>query len=299
MNKILLTLASLGIFCTASQAQTANDPIDLEAIIALPAENSNLAATGNLDTNAIRCGIRCNTDAIIPNTQTVIFYSSFNNFPTPDAVNASGFSFVDDQSIAASSVIFVFPNTNKLGAGHISPFTLSADSIKALCKWSDWETNAFTTVNRADLVAGQAYGFFFKVLGVQPEGAGVNEYREDPVQGADVRNGNNRAAVKVIWNPNANSIGEMLAKKEKAAISVYPNPAGSKISFNFDAPKASHAMAVVRDITGKIVASRNFGSIPTGLGEYSLDVSGLSNGMYMLQFDTDDQVAVAKFTVTR
>lgn len=297
MKRILTSIAFLSSFSLASQAQSSTGPIDLQALIALPAANSTLNGFGTLDTNNILCGIRCNTNDSITNTQSIIFYSSFNNFPTPTTVNASGFSFTDDQLFEDSAIIFIFPNANELGAGHVSPFKLGADSIKALCNWADWENDIFTTINRADLVAGQEYGFFFKVLGIQDEESGTDEYREDPVQGGGAHNGNNRTAVKVKWNPNATGIGEMLVKKDKVNISVYPNPASDQIHFTFNFPKNSHATAVVRDITGKMVLSNNYGRTMAGKQEFSMNTARLSKGVYILQFDTDDQVAVAKFTV--
>jgi hypothetical protein len=298
MKRILTSIAVLGLLVNVSFAQTSDGPIDLEALIALPLENSVLSSTGSLDTSKVLCGIRCNTADSILNTQSVLFYSSFNNFPTSTSVNASGFSFTNNVLFPASSIIFTFPNANELGAGHTGPFTLSADSIKALCNWADWQNDIFTTINRANLVPGQAYGFFFKAMGVQPEGAEVNEYREDPVSGTGAKNGNNRTAVKVIWGQGT-SIEDMLAKKDKVNIDVYPNPSNDVINFNFNFVKPSHATAVVRDITGKIVQSRNLGRATTGEQKYSLNISSLSAGNYVLQFDTDEETAVAKFTVKK
>jgi hypothetical protein len=294
MKKFLTSIALLGSF--AGFAQTSDGPIDLEAIIALPLDNAVLNSTGSLDTGKILCGIRCNTEDSILSTQPILFYSSFNNFPTPTSVNASGIQFANDILVGASDIIFTFPNTNQLGAGHIAPFTVAADSIKVLCNWSDWQNDVFTPVNRADLVVGQAYGFFFKAMGVQPdENADVNVYREDPVFGSGAMSGNNRAAVKVIWG-SATSISDLLAKKEKVNIDVYPNPSNDVINFHYNFAKSSHVTAIVRDLTGKIVASRNFGRANAGDQKYAMNVTALSAGNYLLQFETDEETAVAKFT---
>lgn len=293
MRKILTLICLAG--SSACFAQTSDGPIDLEALIVLPLQNSTLNMTGSMDTSKVLCGIRCNTADSILSTQAILFYSSFNNFPSATSVNASGIQFADDILVPASSIIFKFPNANQLGAGHTAPFTVSADSIKVLCNWADWQNDIFTPVFRANLVAGQAYGFFFKAMGVRPESAAVNEYRDDPVYGTGAMNGNNRAAVKVIWG-SGTSVNDLLAKKDKVNIDVFPNPSSDVINFHYNFLKPSHTTVLVRDITGKIVKSRNFGKASTGDQKYSLDITSLSAGNYVLQFDTDEETAVTKFT---
>ncbi|RZK45935.1 MAG: T9SS type A sorting domain-containing protein, partial [Pedobacter sp.] len=83
------------------------------------------------------------------------------------------------------------------------------------------------------------------------------------------------------------------------SIIAYPNPAVAVINFDFNFDKASHAQVFVRDITGKVVKAKNFGRTQTGVQKFTLDISGLANGMYTLEFDTDLQTATTKFSVSK
>ncbi len=67
--------------------------------------------------------------------------------------------------------------------------------------------------------------------------------------------------------------------------SVYPNPCLDEISICFDL-QASHLNIEIFTANGQKVLEKNFGSIPAGQNEISLDVSYLNSGLYFVTVHT-------------
>jgi hypothetical protein len=81
-------------------------------------------------------------------------------------------------------------------------------------------------------------------------------------------------------------------EKSKNTLRLFPNPAGSQISFNIDASNTALA-AIISDISGRKVMSSTFNQKTKT--EHQLDVSGLLPGMYIVQLQTDKGMAIGKF----
>lgn len=81
-------------------------------------------------------------------------------------------------------------------------------------------------------------------------------------------------------------------EKSKNALKLYPNPAGAQISFEVDASHTALA-ATINDISGREVLNATFN--PKAKTEYSLDISSLLPGMYIVQLHTDKGIATGKF----
>ncbi len=58
-------------------------------------------------------------------------------------------------------------------------------------------------------------------------------------------------------------------------------------------------MARVSDITGRTILVKDFGKYSAGVQTFSIDVSSLHTGTYFLEFITEDQRGLGKFTVQR
>jgi plastocyanin len=80
----------------------------------------------------------------------------------------------------------------------------------------------------------------------------------------------------------------------KVALDVYPNPAATKLNIIFKETKKAFTVAVT-DITGKIVIA----SRAAGAEGISLDISQLSEGMYITRIEQDGKTLLRKFTVAR
>ena len=84
--------------------------------------------------------------------------------------------------------------------------------------------------------------------------------------------------------------------KNNLSLNVYPNPASDVVKFTTTFAKASKVDVRIMDITGRVVNTVNLGNVTAGSQTFSIDVSGLTNGSYMLEFTTDDSRGIAKFT---
>lgn len=86
---------------------------------------------------------------------------------------------------------------------------------------------------------------------------------------------------------------------DKHAINIYPNPTNSEINFSQTFTSATDATANVYDITGKLVKSVAFGTQTAGTRDFQINVSELPAGNYSLEFVTNENRGISKFTVTK
>lgn len=287
MKKFYMTTALISGLAIGAQAQN----IDLEGVVVRPADGQSLALGQSIDTAKVLAGIVYNGNGTIlggTGGDGVYFMTSFSRPGTqPGTFYLDGVAYNSDITNADSGkAIFTFPNANKIGAGHTAPYTLSTDSIHVMLNWAKYQND---TIQAAlpPFVNGQEYGFFFRAVGVK-------DANNNPV-GTDPNPGNNFGVQRIIWN---STVGvQEFAKKDKATLNLYPNPATNVINFDFDFTTPTHATVIIRDITGKMVYAKNYGRVNAGTQKYSINISDLSAGTYSLEFDTDDKNGVSKFTV--
>ena len=91
-----------------------------------------------------------------------------------------------------------------------------------------------------------------------------------------------------------NSINTYLA--HNFFLNVYPNPTnGSTLYMDFQAPINTEAQVVVYDMVGRAVYANNLNNRNEINNSYSLDVSNLSSGMYMVNLIIDKVKVCQKF----
>ncbi|MBC8047540.1 MAG: T9SS type A sorting domain-containing protein, partial [Fimbriimonadaceae bacterium] len=75
------------------------------------------------------------------------------------------------------------------------------------------------------------------------------------------------------------------------SLAIYPNPAQNELNIQMFAGQNADATIQITDITGRVVAEKNSVVVHSGENSIKLDVSDLSNGMYMLNIfsETDKQ----------
>ena len=77
------------------------------------------------------------------------------------------------------------------------------------------------------------------------------------------------------------------------SVMVYPNPATTgKVWIKVNLADLKDVHVAVMDIKGTQVGSYTLGKVMSGT--YSMDLSGLANGVYLLKFTTNDNVSVSK-----
>ncbi|OQA07188.1 MAG: hypothetical protein BWY67_01787 [Bacteroidetes bacterium ADurb.Bin397] len=81
-----------------------------------------------------------------------------------------------------------------------------------------------------------------------------------------------------------------------ALLNVYPNPASDKISIVFSAENEGSSEIQLLDLTGRLIQSEMLQAIE-GINETSMDLSGLSKGIYMLNLVKNDKVSRIKIVL--
>lgn len=81
-------------------------------------------------------------------------------------------------------------------------------------------------------------------------------------------------------------------------IELFPNPAGNKLQIRYTATSTNDALIKVYSVNGKLVLTENVNSV-VGQNTPSLDLSNLSNGMYLIKIEQGGQVYSSKFEVSK
>lgn len=82
------------------------------------------------------------------------------------------------------------------------------------------------------------------------------------------------------------------------ASSIYPNPASDVAQVELNLEVASEVNITIMDVTGKIVASRDYGTVQ-GNQIFPIQVANFTNGMYMVHIATDSGVSTKRLMVTK
>lgn len=82
-------------------------------------------------------------------------------------------------------------------------------------------------------------------------------------------------------------------------ISVYPNPANDEINYSFVLTEGSSAVFTITDNTGRICLQKNLVGLNSGLNTGTINIGGLSSGLYTISISTPDNVSNEMFVVSR
>jgi hypothetical protein len=111
----------------------------------------------------------------------------------------------------------------------------------------------------------------------------------------DTDSSNNGACVKINLKSGTTSTQELT---KDININVFPNPASNQISFELTAASNEDVIATVIDVTGRIMLTKSLGKgIAGAKNNYSLDISSLNNGNYLLKVSNSNNVYNATITV--
>jgi|GEM_PF-562891 len=96
---------------------------------------------------------------------------------------------------------------------------------------------------------------------------------------------------------NAFTVGIAELPEIASSISVYPNPAKNLTNLNLDLKaKATVNISIVNNL-GQTVKSVTLGNANAGLNTYQLDITNLSNGIYVIQMNISGQVATRLLSI--
>jgi len=99
------------------------------------------------------------------------------------------------------------------------------------------------------------------------------------------------SSVSLNWQPTATLISSY---EDKNGVNVFPNPSNGAITLNFH-KELLNAKLIVSDLSGKIMYSENSKLIPEGTK--TLNISGLSAGIYMLSIRSDESYFTYKLLI--
>jgi len=118
---------------------------------------------------------------------------------------------------------------------------------------------------------------------------------------ANLNEGDNSIAIKVSSKTGCEQVTTFKVTRinsERPAngdlVQVYPNPARNTINFSLDRTSGDQTMVRVFSLSGQLVLQQEAGNFNSN----SLDVSSLSEGMYLVRIETGGQVQNAKFIKT-
>lgn len=104
-------------------------------------------------------------------------------------------------------------------------------------------------------------------------------------------------ASEVKLNNLVTSVNEI--QKDEQSLSIYPNPTAAVTNFAFNLSESRNVELSIMDITGKKVIAQNFGQLSSGNQLIKLDVSSLTNGIYFVNLQLDNEVVTKKISVNR
>ncbi|MEO8761390.1 MAG: zinc-dependent metalloprotease, partial [Bacteroidia bacterium] len=121
----------------------------------------------------------------------------------------------------------------------------------------------------------------------------VTKSTQNSYTGSCIANG---ALIQLIGSCSMGSSGINQYLSNNYFLNLYPNPTGGAVlNINFQAPTNSQAQIVVYDMMGRSVSSNNLSDRNEINSTYSLDVSNLSQGMYMVNLIIDKVKVCQKF----
>lgn len=192
---------------------------------------------------------------------------------------------ITNQDIADPGLLYILgndPNYKNDSIGLLADWQTFVDSGRLSLRGPEWD---------GPFIAGKEYGLFMRIYGI-----GDNPSAPGNI---DLNTRNNTYVHKIIWKGHGVSVKDMLAKRSVEALVVYPNPAANTLKFDYEFKQNTVASLIIRDVTGRIVKTENFGRQVIGKETFSTNIANLPNGNYVAEFQTGEVTAVSKFTVAK
>lgn len=190
---------------------------------------------------------------------------------------------------------------------------ISSNPIDILVKRIDRNYNALTDSNaicwgicfapdvsvapssfKQTLQPGEESGKYDFVGHVYPDMDGIAREGDITYVFFDINNPNDSAAHTVTYKTTQNfSVGESAGQN---LVSVFPNPANDNVQVKYDLNRASKGSFELRNIVGSVVYQKN---LKSSENSFSLNVSGLSPGVYFYVLKSSEKVLSTKKLVIK
>src|SRR5690606_18827087 len=83
------------------------------------------------------------------------------------------------------------------------------------------------------------------------------------------------------------------------SLNVYPNPAKDNVTLTFDLNKSEKINIEIYDVMGKLVYTEDLGTVLSGNTIKNLNISHLNSGLYLVNIQAGNTIAVKKITVNK
>lgn len=172
-------------------------------------------------------------------------------------------------------------------------FTAKADGSHTLLEWitaREFNCDHFDVERSAD---GQSFGFLLAENGMG-NSSGAHRYKtydEQPLAGWNYyRLKQVDADGSFTWSPTA---AVFFGGGDGTYVSVYPNPVQYRLSIAMSSRDAQSSPLLLMDATGRVLKSQTL-QLVKGDNTFSLDMSGLAAGSYLLKIGTAFQTKLVK-----
>ena len=98
--------------------------------------------------------------------------------------------------------------------------------------------------------------------------------------------------ISYVWT------GTEKVEKTETNLTLYPNPASTRLAMNFNSNKSSETTIVVYDMAGRMVM-KQLKKIHSGHNIINLNVSNLKNGIYSVELNISGNVQTKKLVITK
>lgn len=142
-----------------------------------------------------------------------------------------------------------------------------------------------------EITAGEEFSYTFEYTlpaGVAPDKMQSNVFILDGISGAIMN-----ATQEYVKMPVS-----IFETPEEIASRVYPNPATDIAQVELTLEEASDVTITIVDVTGKVVASKNYGKLQ-GTQTFPINVADFNSGVYMIQISSEKGSSTKRLTVTK
>jgi hypothetical protein len=180
--------------------------------------------------------------------------------------------------IAQSQILVEAPQGASQGNSYLTVLTRAVPSGDTITLGNSLNINLYLSFSRA-IRFGASCG-------------AIN--RASPV--VDGNTGNNSTFVDITWfNTDRNGVSvEKLNYNNN--IAVFPNPASTELNVQLLLTQYADVVVELLDLTGKVILSENVSSSLTNNG-YTVDVSSIPTGLYIVRVSNGEQVNTSKVSI--
>ncbi len=104
------------------------------------------------------------------------------------------------------------------------------------------------------------------------------------------------APFQIYFKPDLTSVNELDVNAAKVG-NPYPNPANGKFSINLELQRFENISVHITDMLGRQLLTQQYGNMPEGKHMLEVPATGLSNGMYLVQIQSGNQLVTRKLQI--